>query len=527
MSNEIVKKVTFGNDARNQILEGVRQLAEAVTSTLGPSGMRVLLEDKNGNPVITKDGVSVAEQITLLDPIQNLGATLVKQAARKTVQKAGDGTTTATALAYAILKQYTELAQSGKYTTRQLLDSISRCEALVVEYLQEHTMPLENDKVLDSVATISANNDPLLGKIIADAFKAVGKTGVVALELSEGEETTFEVSDGAIIDSGLTRPAFITNGVNKTCELDNPYVLLMNSKIKEIDQIVPILEAITQSRESLLIIADADDVVVNLLAINKVKNNFKVNIIDAPAQGPFRQEKMDEIAAITGATIVDERLGDDAELIDLDFLGKCEKSTTSNGETLIKLTEEAETEVNSLVEAAEAKLRNTKNPIEVVRLEEKIATLRGKAATVKVGAPSEIERKETFDRVEDAICAVKAAVKGGVLPGGGSALLAASLNLFSHKDILELAFMRAIEYPFRKILENAGISIELLGATFGNGYNAITGESVTDMVEAGIIDPADVTIYALKNACSVASTLLSTNCVINNLRIQDYEDTRG
>ena len=235
---------------------------------------------------------------------------------------------------------------------------------------------------------------------------------------------------------------------------------------------------------------------------------------------------MEEIAAITGATIVDEKLGDDAELIDLDFLGKCEKSTTSNGETLIKLTEEAESEVNSLVEAAEAKLRNTKNPIEVVRLEEKIATLRGKAATVKVGAPSEIERKETFDRVEDAICAVKAAVKGGILPGGGSALFTAAKTLVVHDDT-DLAFIKAIVYPFYKILINAGIEPRETGCSFGNGYNAVTGEAVPDMVEAGIIDPADVTIYALKNACSVASTLLSTNCVINNLRIQDYEDTRG
>lgn len=526
MSNEIVKKVTFGDDARNQILEGVRQLAEAVTSTLGPSGMRVLLEDKSGNPVITKDGVSVAEQITLLDPIQNLGATLVKQAARKTVQKAGDGTTTATALAYAILKQYTELAQSGEYTTRQLLDSISRCEALVVEYLQEHTMPLENDKVLDSVATISANNDPLLGKIIADAFKAVGKTGVVALELSEDETTTFEISDGAILDSGLVRSTFITNGVNKTCELEEPYVLLMNSKIKDIQQLIPVLETVTQAKASLLIIGDADEEVINLLAINKVKAGLRVNIIDAPAQGPFRQEKMEEIAAITGATIVDEKLGDDAELIDLDFLGRCEKSTTSNGETLIKLTEEAESEVNSLVEAAEAKLRDTKNPIQVVRLEEKIATLRGKAATVKVGAPSEIERKETFDRVEDAICAVKAAVKGGILPGGGSALFTAAQTMVVYDDT-DLAFIKAIVYPFYKILINAGIEPREEGVYFGNGYNAVTGEAVLDMVGAGIIDPADVTIYALKNACSVASTLLSTNCVINNLRIQDYEDTRG
>lgn len=523
MSNAIVKNVTFGNDARTKILEGVKTLAEAVTSTLGPSGMRVLLEDKQGNPVITKDGVSVAEEIVLLDPIENMGATLVKQAARKTVKTAGDGTTTATSLAYAILREFSEAAD--QYTIRDLQSGMSAAVEKVIKYLEYNSIDIDNPDVLDSVATISANNDPLLGKIIADAFKAVDIKGVVALELTEEEETTFEVSDGAVLELGLTSPHFITNKGSRTAELENPYVLLMNNKLESLQTIIPILEVVVENNASLLIVADVDPKVLNTLAVNKIQNNMKINVVDAPAHGPFRSDRFEELAAITGATVLDEKLGDDLNLIQLEHLGRCEKTTTSNGETIIKPVEEGQAEVEEIVSSTEAKLRDTKNPIEVTRLEQRLAVLNGKAATVKVGAPSEVERKETFDRVEDAICATKAAVKGGILPGGGAALISAYFNVEA-EDEIELLLFNAIRAPFITILGNAGIDADINDMPFGQGINAITGEQV-DMLEDGVIDPTLVTVNALRNAASVASTILSTNCTINNLRIEDYESTRG
>ena len=512
MSNAIVKNLNFGSDAKDQVFAGITKLTQAVSSTLGASGKCVILEDNTGKPIITKDGVTVAEAITLLDPVENMGATLLKEAARKTVREAGDGTTTATVLAHSILEEAYKI--SNKVSSRDLKNDISKTVKKVISYLDKISIPVTGD-MIDQVATISTNNDPVLGKIIANAFRAVGKNGVVILEPTDLSETVYELIDGVQYNRGLKNVHFVTNQDIKTAELDKPLVLLIESEVDNVRKIQNILEYAIKNNRSLLIIADVDQQVLSALAMNKIKGNIKVNVIDAPVYGISKKEVLDDLSILTGATVINEDLGDDIDLIEPEHLGECLKSVTSELDTILQIGSMPEA-VLELISKLESDLKATKDPVLIQKLEKRLARLSAKVAIVKVGANSEVELQEKQARVEDAICATKAAIKEGIVPGGGIALLNAAQNINATSKSEE-ALLQAVQAPFRTILNNAGIENYSLPTLEGEGINVVTGDMV-NMIKSGIIDPLLVTKSALRNAASVATTILSTDCVINNLR---------
>jgi chaperonin GroEL len=510
---KLVKNLTFGDTARSQVLTGVEKLTNAVGSTLGASGKCVILEDGNGAPQITKDGVTVANSITLQEPLQNIGATLIKQAAQRTVSDAGDGTTTATILAKAILDEADRHSEVD--TLRNMKDGIEKGVDNVVKYLTKKSKKVRGKKI-DQVATISANNDKELGKVIGEAFRLVDETGVVMMETNEQPETVVELIEGVQYDQALKNNHFITNTEKGTAELENPLVLIVESVIPNVRKIQSVLEFIIKNGKSLLIIADVDPQVVSALAMNKTKGNIKVNIVDAPTYGISKKDVLSDLCAVTGATLINEDLGDDMDIIQPEHLGTCIKSVTNHEETILQVDLTENTEVKETIALLEKNIKETKNPNIIIRLEKRLAKLKAKVATVKVGANSEIELKEKRDRVEDAICATKAAIKEGIVPGGGIALLNASMHL-EPKSIGEEVLYQAIKQPFELILKNAGVEDYETPEVEGLGLDVVTGKTV-DMVKAGIIDPLLVTKSALMNAASVATTILSTDCVINNVR---------
>jgi chaperonin GroEL len=471
------------------------------------------MEDGNGEPVITKDGVTVANAITLKDPIENIGATLVKQAAQRTVKDAGDGTTTATVIAKAILDEANQ--HSLLDDARQMKDGINIGVEKVVKYLNKISKKVTGSRI-NQVATISANNDKDLGKVIGDAFKLVDETGIVMMETNEQPETVVELIEGVQYDQPLKNNHFITNKEKGTAELDNPLVLIVESQIPTIRKIQSVLEYVIKNNKSLLIIADVDNQVTSALAMNKSKGNIKVNIVDAPTYGLNKKDMLSDLCAVTGATLINEDLGDDMDLIQPEHLGNCIKAITNHEDTILQVDLSNKPEVQETIDLLESQIKETKNPNIIIRLEKRLAKLKAKVATVKVGANSEIELKEKRDRVEDAICATKAAIKQGIVPGGGIALLNASMHL-EPKSIGEEVLYQAIRKPYELILKNAGVKEYENPTENGKGLDVVTGNTV-DMVKAGIIDPLLVTKSALQNAASVATTILSTDCVINNIR---------
>ena len=515
MSNLIVKNLNFGDEGREKVFKGITKLTQAVSSTLGASGKCVLLEDSQGYPVITKDGVTVANSVVLLDPVENMGATLLKEAARKTVQQAGDGTTTATLLAYAILQEAYKV--SDKTNSRVLKNGINSAVEKVIKYLEKISVSVKGE-MIDQIATISTNNDPKLGKLIADAFRAVDLTGVVMMEPSDIGKTEIKIIEGAEYDKGLTNRHFITNVENQTAELENPLVLLIDSKVDSIRQIQTVLEYVIKNNKPLLIIGDVEKGVLSALAMNKIKGNIKINVIDAPTHGVNRKQVFDDLALLTGATIINEDLGDDLDLIKIEYLGSCSKTITDSSNTVIQIKENSE-EIEKVIKDIKDKLSKKNTAANTVKLEKRLAMLAAKIAIVKIGASSDIELKEKQDRVEDAICATKAAIKEGIVPGGGIALLNAASNI-DHKDLGEEVLLKAIHAPYGTILENAGIKNDIPIVVEGHGIDVVTGNMVK-MIDSGIIDPLLVTKSALQNAASVATTILSTDCVINNIRVDE------
>ena len=497
MNETIVKHLNFGEDAKNKIFEGIDKLTKAVSSTLGASGKCVMLEDGGGNPQITKDGVTVANAVTLLDPVENMGAKLLKEAARKTVKEAGDGTTTATILAHAILIE--AYKTKDQLSPRQLKEGINSAVAKVVKYLNKHSQKVSGAKI-KQVATISANNDNELGKIISDAFMAVDKTGIVMMQTHDKPETVVEKIEGIEYDKGYQNNYFITNKSNGTAELDNPYILIMDSTVENIRKILSILEFTKKEKKALLIIGDVEQQLSTSLAANVLQGNIKVNIVSAPT---------------TGATVINEDLGDDMDLLKPEHLGTCIKAVSTLDSTMIEI-DTVPQQIDDLIEDIKDKVQNATNVDIKIKHEKRLAMLMAKASVVKVGANSEVELKEKRDRVEDAICATKAAIKEGIVPGGGIALLNASQNI-KPESIAELVLLNAISAPYETILENAGIDDYEMPTVQGIGLDVVTGETVS-MVKSGIIDPLLVTKSALMNAASVATTILSTDCVINNVR---------
>ena len=511
---KLVKELAFGDNARSQVLAGVEKLTNAVSSTLGASGKCVILEDKNGFPVITKDGVTVANSITLRKPLENIGATLIKEAAQRTVKDAGDGTTTATVLAKAILDEANK--HSLIDDVRSIKQGINSGVNKVIKLLDKKSKKVKGNKI-KQVATISANNDKELGDIIGEAFKLVDETGVVMMEVNDQPETIVELIEGVQYNQSIKNSHFITNKEKGTAELDSPLVLIIESKIPNIRKIQSVLEHVIKNNESLLIIADVDAQVLNALAMNKIKGNIKVNVLDAPIYGLSRKEVLQDLCSVTGATLINEDLGDDMDLIQPENLGRCLRSVTNHEETILQVDLHDNEEVEDTIKNLNKKIKETTNPNLIIRYEKRLARLKAKVATVKVGANSEVELKEKKDRVEDAICATKAAIKEGIVPGGGIALLNASQQLKA-ESIGEEVLYEAIKTPYELILKNAGVENYETPKIDGTGLDVVTGNTV-NMVKAGIIDPLLVTKSALLNAASVATTILSTDCVINNIRV--------
>ena len=509
---DIVKTLSFGSDAKDKVFTGIDKLTQAVSSTLGASGKCVILEDFMGRPMITKDGVTVANSVNLRDPIENIGATLIKEAARKTVSEAGDGTTTATVLAHSLLKEANSKQTSE--SLRKIKEDIQKACDSTIDYLENIVVPVEGD-MIDQVATISSNNDKELGSIIGEAFKKVGKNGTVMMD-ADGKtgETTVEVVSGSQINQGYANQNFVTDTGKQTVTLEKPLVLLVSSPISVVRKIQVVLEYAVTNNRPILIIGELEKQPMAALVMNKVKGNIKANVVAPPGFNFWKKDFLNDLAAITGATHINEEYGDDVDLITPDMLGECERAISDSKSTVLKIKEIPE-EAKERIADIEEQLKSLDPSLRTEKLEERLAILSGNVAVISIGANSDVELKEKKDRVDDAIHATKAAVKEGIVPGGGIALLNAANSLKEKTDGTEI-FKEALKYPYKKILENAGLEyVPQKGK--GKGINVITGETV-NMIKEGIIDPLLVTKSALKNAVSVASTILSTDCVISNMR---------
>ncbi len=514
LPSELVKDLSFGDNAKAKVITGVNKLAQAVKSTLGASGKCVIYEDGRGKPVITKDGVTVAESVVLFDPVENMGATLIKEAARNTVRDAGDGTTTATVLAEALIQQIDTAVADG-LTIREIKDGVNETLDSVISYLNNISVEVKDD-MLESVSAISCNNDKELGTIISEAYNKVGKSGVVLMEESESEDTYVDIVDGIKVECGLTSSHFVTNTEKHACELDNPLIFICSSEIPNIRKIQSILEYVIKNNRSLLIVAPVAQSVKAALMMNKVKGNIKVNIIDLPGFGPTKKDATEDLAILTGATVLNEELGDDLDLMKPEHLGEAEFAITDSKHTVLTL--EGMTEgIENRIDELNNKLANESNGYIKRKLEDRLAMLSGSVGIIRVGANSKVELKEKKDRIEDAIYATKAALQEGIVPGGGIALLNASQKI-STSDAGKV-LLNALSSPFETIMDNAGLKLNT-NMKEGYGCNVITGDFVK-MVDSGIIDPVLVTKSALKNAVSVALTVMSADCVISNIRIDN------
>lgn len=529
------KRVEFSNQARLRLLAGVEQLANAVTSTLGPNGRNVIIEQSAGNPTSTKDGVTVAKAMELEDTIENMGAQLVKQASIKTADGAGDGTTTSTLLAYEIYREGLEYLDL--HNAVDISRGVAKATKGVVEYLEKQAREITDENQLRQVATISANNDPEVGELIAAAMDKVGRDGVVTIEESRTGETYLETVEGMQFNRGYKSIYFVTDNNSMTAALTNPLVLITDKKVTAAKELLPILEACSAQNKALLIIADdIDGEALSTLVVNKMRGILQVVAVKAPEFGDRKKAILEDIATLTGGQVVSAEKGMRLEKFNTDWLGSARKVTIGKEETTIvdgKGTSEA---IQERVEEIKAMIDNSKSPFEKESLQDRLGRLIGGVAIVYVGGQSELEMKEKKDRVEDALHATKAALQEGILPGGGIALLNAGRFLESNKGDLHFAntstkigyniLLQAINKPFFKILTNAGYSTEHCDGIkakvldTGNpwqGFNLRTEEYV-DMFEEGIIDPAKVTRLALENAASIAGTMLTTECVISNLK---------
>ena len=516
LPSELIKELNFGEQAKNKIIAGVDKLAEAVKSTLGASGKCVIYEDGRGKPVITKDGVTVAQSVVLFDPVENIGATLIKEAASNTVGEAGDGTTTATVLAQSLLKE-ANAAQKTGVSTREIKQGIQSGLKKINKYLDKIKIDVKND-MLSNVSAISCNNDKELGKIIAEAYTKVGKNGVVLMESAEDDETHVKIVDGVQFPNGLTSTHFVTNKEKQVCELENPFVLISMTEIPNVRKIQKVLEYVIKKNKAILIVAPVAQQVKAALLMNKAKGNIKVNIIDLPGFGPTKKDTCEDLAILTNATVINEDLGDDLDLVDINCLGEAKFSSTDEGSTVITTIDDIQENLQERIKFVSKLINNEKNGFIKKKLEQRLSMLSGSVGIIKVGANSKVELKEKRDRVEDAIFATKAALKEGIIPGGGVALLNASQKIKA-KNVGETVLLNSIKAPYNTILDNAGID-NYIPLHEGNGIDVITGQDV-DMVYTGIIDPVLVTKSALKNAISVVSTIISADCVISNARANE------
>ena len=501
------------------LINGLNKLADAVGSTLGASGRTVVLEDDFGNAHVTKDGVTVARSINLNDPVENLGVTMIKQASSQTASKAGDGTTTSTVLAQAIVNEY--FAQKGdKVSFRDVREGVEMLKEFTINQIERRAIDIDDEK-LEYVSSISANNDNELGALIADAFKQAGDNGVVTMEASQTSETYIDVVEGTKLTETCSFPAFYTNVEKELAELDKPLIFLSATEIDNIRKIQDVLEYTIKNNRSILLIAPLTAQPLKALGMNKVKGNIKVNVIPPPSFGQKRVDMLEDIALLVGAKVYDDSLGDAIDAVSVDMLGSADKAISDTDGTVL-VVENKSDEVVERIDYLRELLDDEEHHILTKHLENRLALLNGGVARIFVGADTEVELKEKQDRVDDAVQAVKAAKKEGILPGGGSALYYISCNndcTINSNQLKGWEILReALKAPFKKILSNAGLGHE--GAEemkWGEGIDVIDAK-VKDMVEAGIVDPAMVTKQALTNAVSVALTILSTDTVISNVR---------
>jgi chaperonin GroEL len=521
----MAKQLFFDIEARNRMKKGVDILANAVKVTLGPKGRNVILEKKFGAPGITKDGVTVAKEIELEDPIENMGAQMVKEVASKTADIAGDGTTTATVLAQSIISEGLKMVAAGS-NPMDLKRGIDKAVGKVVEHLKGQSQAVGNDSSkIQQVASISANNDNEIGKLIAEAMKKVGKEGVITVEEARGTETGIEVVEGMQFDRGYISPYFVTNSEKMEVELENPYILIYDKKISNMKDILHILEKVAQGGRPLLIIAeDLEGEALATLVVNKLRGTLKVAAVKAPGFGDRRKEMLQDIAVLTKGIVISEEQGYKLESADLSYLGTASTITIDKDNTTIVGGKGKKDDITARVNQIKAQVEVTTSDYDKEKLQERLAKLSGGVAVLNIGAATEMEMKEKKDRVDDALHATRAAVEEGIVPGGGVAFIRAIDSLDKFKGANEdettgaTIVKRALEEPLRQIVENAGIegSIVVQKVKEGKadyGFNART-EVYENLFKAGVIDPTKVTRIALENAASIAGMLLTTECVV-------------
>ena len=533
----MAKQIEFNSEARTKLKRGVDTLANAVKATLGPKGRNVVIGKKYGNPHVTKDGVTVAKDVELKDPIENLGAQMVKEVAAKTADVAGDGTTTATVLAQALITAGLKSVAAGANPI-DLKRGIDKAVGCVVSELKSMSKEVgsDNDKI-KQIATISANNDETIGSLIAEAMKVVGNDGVITVEEAKGTQTEVKTVEGMQFDRGYLSPYFVTNQEKMIADMEQPCILLVDKKISSMKELLPILEPVVQTGRSLLIIAeDLDGDALATLVVNRIRGALKIAAVKAPGFGEKRKEMLEDLAALTGGTVISEEKGLTLADATLDHLGSAEKVEITKDRTTI-INGDGETEdVRERVRQIRLSIENATSDYEKEKLQERLAKLAGGVAVLYIGAPTETEMKEKKDRVDDALAATRAAVEEGVVPGGGVALIRCLTALNELKSTNEDENIgigivkRAVEEPLRCIVANAGgegsVVVHFVATAtpdFAYGYNARTNE-YGDMIEMGIIDPTKVTRTAIENAASIAAMVLMTECVIVDEPTEDDMD---
>ena len=525
----MAKQIVFNNDAREQLRKGVDELANAVKVTLGPKGRNVVIDKKFGAPQVTKDGVTVAKEIELEDGIQNMGAQMVKEVASKTNDQAGDGTTTATVLAQAIVNTGLKNVTAGA-NPMDLKRGIDKAVAEIVKSIKEQSQEVGGDiQKIRQVATISANNDSAIGDIIAEAMEKVTKDGVITIENAKGIDTTVKVVEGMQFDRGYISPYFVTDTEKMECAYDNPYILIYDKKISTMKDLLPVLEKVVNTGRPLLIIAeDVESEALATLVVNRLRGSLKIAAVKAPGFGDRRKEMLEDIAILTGGTVISEEKGYKLEDADLSMLGQSEKISIDKDNTTIVSGKGNSEMIKARVGQIKAQIEKTTSDYDREKLQERLAKLAGGVAVIYVGAASEVEMKEKKDRFDDALHATRAAVEEGIIPGGGTALIRAAQSLSNVKPENEdeklgiEIIRRAVEEPLRMIVENAGLEGSVVVNEVKNGkgdygYNART-EQYENLFKSGVIDPAKVTRVALENAASIAGMLLTTECVLCDIK---------
>ncbi|RZZ84939.1 MULTISPECIES: chaperonin GroEL [Pseudoxanthomonas] len=518
------KDIRFGEDARSRMVRGVNVLANAVKATLGPKGRNVVLEKSYGAPTITKDGVSVAKEIELADKFENMGAQMVKEVASKTSDNAGDGTTTATVLAQAFIREGMKAVAAGM-NPMDLKRGIDKAVTAAVAELKNISKPTADDKAIAQVGTISANSDESIGNIIAEAMKKVGKEGVITVEEGSGLENELDVVEGMQFDRGYLSPYFINNQQSQSADLDDPFILLHDKKISNVRDLLPVLEGVAKAGKPLLIVAEeVEGEALATLVVNTIRGIVKVVAVKAPGFGDRRKAMLEDMAVLTGGTVISEEVGLSLEKATIKDLGRAKKVQVSKENTTIIDGAGDTAGIESRIKQIKAQIEETSSDYDREKLQERVAKLAGGVAVIKVGASTEIEMKEKKARVEDALHATRAAVEEGVVPGGGVALIRAKANIGEIKGInedqnhgIQIA-LRAMEAPLREIVTNAGeepsVIVNKVKDGSGNfGYNAANGE-FGDMVEFGILDPTKVTRTALQNAASIAGLMITTEAMV-------------